>query len=99
MATIVGLDSFAAGLVATVNITFLTSLVSREFTAVQYALLTSMMMLPGKLLGGFSGFIADFFIQFSDLKLGWCIFFIFTSALALPAMFTIYKSNKTFNKI
>jgi len=99
LATIVGLDSFAAGLVATVNITFLTSLVSREFTAVQYALLTSMMMLPGKLLGGFSGFMADFFIQFSDLKLGWCIFFIFTSALALPAMFTIYKSNKTFNKI
>ncbi len=68
LATIVGLDSFAAGLVATVNITFLTSLVSREFTAVQYALLTSMMMLPGKLLGGFSGFIADFFIQFSDLQ-------------------------------
>ena len=85
LATIVGLDSFAAGLVATVNITFLTSLVSKEFTAVQYALLTSIMMLPGKLLGGFSGYVADFFILLS--------------ALALPAILTIYSSNKTFNKI
>jgi len=99
LATIVGLDSFAAGLVATVNITFLTSLVSKEFTAVQYALLTSIMMLPGKLLGGFSGYVADFFILLSDPKIGWSIFFIFTSTLALPAILTIYSSNKTFNKI
>ena len=99
LATIVGFDSFAAGLVATVNITFLTSLVSKEFTAVQYALLTSIMMLPGKLLGGFSGYVADFFILLSDPKIGWSIFFIFTSTLALPAILTIYSSNKTFNKI
>ena len=45
---IVGADSLAAGVVGTANITFLTSLVSKQYTAVQYALLTSFMMLPGK---------------------------------------------------
>jgi PAT family beta-lactamase induction signal transducer AmpG len=52
---IVGLDSIAAGIVGTVNITFLTSLVSKKYTAVQYALLSSFMMLPGKIFSGFSG--------------------------------------------
>ena len=50
---VVGADSLAAGVVGTANITFLTSLVSKQYTAVQYALLTSFMMLPGKLLSGF----------------------------------------------
>ncbi len=53
LSLIVGLDSFAAGLVGTVNIAFLTSLVSKKFTAVQYAMLTSFMMLPGKFLVDF----------------------------------------------
>ena len=39
---IVGADSLAAGVVGTANITFLTSLVSKKYTAVQYALLTSL---------------------------------------------------------
>ena len=58
---VVGADSLAAGVVGTANITFLTSLVSKKYTAVQYALLTSFMMLPGKLFSGFSGMLANFF--------------------------------------
>ena len=38
---VVGLDSLAAGVVGTANITFLTSLVSKKYTAVQYALSVS----------------------------------------------------------
>ena len=76
LSIIVGLDSFAAGLVGTVNIAFLTSLVSKKFTAVQYALLTSFMMLPGKLFSGFSGVLADYYISISSLQTGWTYFFI-----------------------
>jgi hypothetical protein len=61
LSIIVGLDSIAAGVVGTVNITFLTSLVSKKYTAFQYALLTSIMMLMGKILSGFSGIIIDSF--------------------------------------
>lgn len=58
---VVAIDSIAAGVVGTVNITFLTSLVSKKYTAFQYALLTSIMMLMGKILSGFSGIIIDYF--------------------------------------
>ena len=58
------MDSIAAGAVGTINITFLTSLVSKKFTAVQYALLTSVMTLFGKLLSGFSGVIINNFKNF-----------------------------------
>ncbi len=61
---IVAMDSIAAGAVGTINITFLTSLVSKKFTAVQYALLTSVMTLFGKLLSGFSGVIINNFKNF-----------------------------------
>ncbi len=71
LSIIVALDSIAAGVVGTVNITFLTSLVSKKYTAFQYALLTSIMMLMGKVLSGFSGVIIDFFrsIIFKEMTL------------------------------
>ena len=53
LASIVASDSFAAGIVGTVNITFLTSLVSSKYTGFQYALLTSIMAFLGKVFGGF----------------------------------------------
>ena len=40
LSVIVFTDSFSAGIVGTINIAFLTSLVSKQFTATQYALLT-----------------------------------------------------------
>ncbi|MEK9649488.1 MAG: MFS transporter [Gammaproteobacteria bacterium] len=90
---VVALDSFAAGIVGTVNIAFLTSLVSKKFVATQYALLTSFMMLPGKIFGGLSGLLADFLIGFSSIEVGWAIFFAITSMLALPALLLIVFSK------
>ena len=71
------------------NIAFLTSLVSKQFTATQYALLTSFMMLPGKVFSGFSGILADYFQSISGADYGWMLFFIFTSMLAIPAIILI----------
>ena len=76
LSLIVGLDSFAAGLVGTINIAFLTSLVSKKYTAVQYAMLTSFMMLPGKFFSGFSGILADYYVSISSLQTGWAYFFL-----------------------
>jgi PAT family beta-lactamase induction signal transducer AmpG len=95
LSLIVGLDSFAAGLVGTVNIAFLTSLVSKKFTAVQYAMLTSFMMLPGKFFSGFSGMLADYYVSTSSIESGWEYFFYTTSAMSIPALLliVIYKKN------
>ena len=99
LSLIVGIDSFAAGLVGTINIAFLTSLVSKKFTAVQYAMLTSFMMLPGKFFSGFSGVLADYYISTSSLQMGWTYFFYTTSAMSIPALLLIllYKNNHADN--
>ena len=94
LSIIVFTDSFSAGVVGTVNIAFLTSLVSKKFTATQYALLTSFMMLPGKIFSGFSGVLADYFQSITNLEVGWMIFFIFTSILAIPAIILVSLNKK-----
>ena len=96
LSLIVGLDSFAAGLVGTVNIAFLTSLVSKKFTAVQYAMLTSFMMLPGKFFSGFSGMLADYYVSTSSIESGWEYFFYTTSAMSIPALLLILIYKKKY---
>ena len=96
---VVGLDSLAAGVVGTANITFLTSLVSKKYTAVQYALLTSFMMLPGKVFSGFSGLHADYFKNLYGNDFGWMIFFVITSFLTLPCIILLlYYSRESFQR-
>jgi len=93
LSIIVFTDSFSAGIVGTVNIAFLTSLVSKKFTATQYALLTSFMMLPGKIFSGFSGILANSFQSILGDAYGWMLFFIFTSMLAIPAIILISQNK------
>jgi len=96
LASIVASDSFAAGIVGTVNITFLTSLVSSKYTGFQYALLTSLMAFLGKVFGGFSGVFVENFQNLYGFTYGWMSFYIFTSMLAIPAIFLIYINRNFF---
>ncbi|MAR95611.1 MAG: MFS transporter [Gammaproteobacteria bacterium] len=95
LSTIVASDSLAAGIVGTVNITFLTSLVSSKYTGFQYALLTSLMAFLGKVFGGFSGVLVENFQNLYGFNYGWMSFYIFTSFLAIPAIVIIFL-NKNF---
>lgn len=78
--TITG-DNFFVGFSATVFIAWMSSLVSRRYTATQYALFSSLMTLPGKFLGGPSGWIVD--------QAGYVFFFFYASALGIPAMLLV----------
>ena len=98
LASIVASDSFAAGIVGTVNITFLTSLVSSKYTGFQYALLTSVMAFLGKVFGGFSGVLVENFQNLYGFNYGWMSFYIFTSMLAAPAILLIYLNRNFFTK-
>mgnify|MGYP003326037949 FL=1 len=98
LASIVASDSFAAGIVGTVNITFLTSLVSSKYTGFQYALLTSIMAFLGKVFGGFSGVLVENFQNLYGFNYGWMSFYIFTSKLAAPAILLIYLNRNFFTK-
>ena len=95
LSLIVASDSITAGIVGTVNITFLTSLVSIKYTGFQYALLTSLMAFLGKIFSGFSGIFVENFQEMFGFSYGWMTFYIFTSALALPAISLIFL-NKSF---
>ena len=95
LSIVVGLDSLTAGIVGTINIVFLTSLVSKEYTAFQYALFTSLMAVFGKILSFFSGIVVDQLALISGYNQGWMMFFIFTSLLTLPSMLLIiFYKNK-----
>ena len=99
LSLIVASDSITAGIVGTVNITFLTSLVSTKYTGFQYALLTSLMAFLGKIFSGFSGIFVENFQEMFGFSYGWMTFYIFTSALALPAISMIfYNKNFFINK-
>ena len=87
------MDSFAAGIVGTVNIAFLTSLVSKKYTAFQYALLTSFMAGPGFALKGLSGVWVLYLQSIFGFNYGWMTFYVTTSLLAIPAIIFLYYNR------
>jgi PAT family beta-lactamase induction signal transducer AmpG len=52
-------DNLSQGFAGTVLVAFMSGLTNRNFTATQYALLVSLANLPGKFVGGLSGFIVE----------------------------------------
>ena len=96
LSIVVGLDSMAAGIVGTVNIAFLTSLVSKKYTAVQYALFTSIMAFIGKTLSGFSGLVVDNLALTYGYDYSWTLFFMGTSFLTIPSIMLIILYKKQY---
>ncbi|MEO8016386.1 MAG: MFS transporter [Pseudomonadota bacterium] len=75
---IVGFDNLALGVHGTALIAFMSSLTSAKYTATQYAVLSSLYSLPGKLLMGTSGIMVD--------ALGYGDFFLYTALLSVPGL-------------
>ena len=86
MYTAVGLDNFAAGLAGTVFVAFLSALTNIRFTAVQYALFSSLMTLLPKTLGGYSGAIVK--------QIDYTGFFLFTAALGVPIVVLVWWADR-----
>ena len=84
--TVVAADNFVAGLAGAAFIAFLSSLVDVRFTAMQYAIFSSLMTLIPKVLGGYSGSIVENF--------GYSNFFIITALIGLPVLGLIHATNK-----
>lgn len=95
LAFIVSMDSLAVGIVGTVNIAFLTSLVSKKYTGFQYALLSAVMAGPGIVLKGLSGLWVEYLQSIYGFSYGWAAFYVTTSLLTIPCMIFLY-SNKNF---
>ena len=78
LALVISCDNFSGGLAGTAFIAYLSGLTNTAYTATQYALFSSLFTLPGKILAGASGYVAD--------AIGWPLFFVYTSSLGLPAL-------------
>ena len=74
----VSADNLAGGVAASAFVTYLSSLTNVAYSASQYALLSSVMLLLPKFLAGFSG-------QFVDAY-GYGLFFSATAAMSLPVI-------------
>jgi len=74
----VGVENFTDGLADAAFVAYLSSLTRIAFTATQYALLSSLATVPLRTVGAASGWLAE--------GMGWPLFFLMTTAAALPAL-------------
>ncbi|SKA77226.1 MFS transporter, PAT family, beta-lactamase induction signal transducer AmpG [Thiothrix eikelboomii] len=79
-------DNLAAGFASAAFVAFLSALTSVSFTAVQYAIFSSLMSLFPKVLGGYSGTMVD--------AIGYPSFFIFTTLIGLPVIGLVLIATK-----
>ena len=98
LAFIVAMDSIAAGIVGTVNIAFLTSLVSKKYTGFQYALLTGFMAGPGFILKGLSGIWVSYLQGIYGDNYGWMGFYVTTSLLTIPVILFLFFNRNFLTK-
>ncbi len=75
---VISADNLTAGIASAAFIAFLSSLTNIRFTAVQYAIFSSLMTLIPKVIGGYSGTMVD--------SLGYINFFIVAAALGIPVL-------------
>lgn len=81
LALTISADNLSGGFAGAVFIAYLSSLTNAAYTATQYALFSSLMTLPGKVVSGFSGMVVD--------AQGYAAFFIYTALLGLPAILLV----------
>jgi len=81
LALVISADNLSGGIATSVFIAYLSSLTNTAYTATQYALFSSLMTLPAKLLGGLSGLIVDGY--------GYHMFFLYASFAGLPAIILV----------
>lgn len=82
LAAVIVADNLSGGAAGAAFVAYLSSLTAIRFTATQYALFTSLMLLAPKLLAGYSGTAVDIG--------GYEAFFIGTAALGVPVLGLIW---------
>lgn len=87
LAIVIMADNLSGGLANVVFIAFMSSLTSTAYTATQYALFSSLMKIPGKITGIFSGTLVETY--------SYTEFFIVAAASGIPAVLLVLYLMKT----
>jgi MFS transporter, PAT family, beta-lactamase induction signal transducer AmpG len=83
---VISVDNLATGIASTAFIAYMSSLTNISYSATQYALLSSMMLLFPKWLAGFSGVAVN--------HMGYPQFFIGTALLGVPVLVLIWLASR-----
>lgn len=78
---VISADNLSSGIASAAFIAYLSSLTNISYSATQYALFSSMMLLAPKFIAGFSGHYVDAY--------GYSPFFVSTSLLGLPVLLLV----------
>ncbi|MBU3654377.1 MAG: AmpG family muropeptide MFS transporter [Limnohabitans sp.] len=83
---VVSADNLSGGLASSAFIAYLSGLTQVRYSATQYALFSSMMLLLPKWLAGFSGVVVD--------SVGYSTFFVGTALLGLPVLVLVALASR-----
>ncbi|MFN5776508.1 MAG: AmpG family muropeptide MFS transporter, partial [Burkholderiaceae bacterium] len=83
---VVSADNLAGGLASSAFIAYLSGLTQVRYSATQYALFSSMMLLLPKWLAGFSGVVVD--------SVGYSTFFVGTALLGVPVLLLVALASR-----
>ena len=78
LATVIAFENLTVGMGSAALLAFMAALTNRQFTATQFAVLSTLATLPRSLLSAPSGFMAD--------ALGWPQFYVVCTLLAIPGL-------------
>ena len=87
---VVSADNLASGIASAAFIAYLSSLTNVQYSATQYALFSSLMLLLPKFLAGFSGVAVD--------AGGYVWFFMGTAALGVPVLLLVWLASRYHQK-
>jgi PAT family beta-lactamase induction signal transducer AmpG len=83
---VVSADNLSSGIASAAFIAYLSSLTNVQYSATQYALFSSLMLLLPKFLAGFSGVAVD--------ASGYASFFVGTALLGLPVLLLVWLASR-----
>jgi len=86
LTVVISIDNLSAGIASSAFIAYMSSLTNISYSATQYALLSSMMLLLPKWLAGFSGVAVD--------AVGYHTFFIGTALIGVPVLVLIWIASR-----
>ena len=83
---VISADNLSSGIASAAFIAYLSSLTNVNYSATQYAIFSSMMLLAPKFLAGYSGRYVDAF--------GYSYFFVATALLGVPVLLLVWLASR-----